>query len=195
LKQARSLLVASTKEERIRMSAGERKVESEDHTGYNWRNVLTNFAAMSGIFAGFCITFIVLILGTPAPGNGSFTELAAACGQLAVLALGISAALFISAAEFFLRAKEFDKYDIPAGYRAIQAFQYSPTDEAWRKFEEESDDKCREYNAKGTSLYNAAVIMIWIGVLFAIFPYNLWVAFVVAGLGIILEIWQTYGRK
>ena len=176
------------------MSADERKSDGELYTGYNWRNVLTDFATISGILAGFSITFIVLVLGARAPYSYNSTELEAACGQLTVFSLGISAALFISAAQFFLLAKEFDIYGIPARYIDVLKREYGQTAEDWERFEKDSNDKCHWYNSRGTSLYNAAVFMIWIGVLFATFPYNLWVAFVVAGLGIILEAWQTHSK-
>jgi hypothetical protein len=164
-------------------------------TGYNWRNVLTNFAAVSGILAGFSITFIVLILGGNMRDGDVLPQYKVTWGQVAVLSLGISAALFISAAQFFLLAKEFDKYDIPPCYKKSLEEQHDEIYETWKRFEAESDDRCHQYESSGKNLYNIAVFLIWIGVGSAIWPYNWLIALGVAVVGIVLEFWQTYGQK
>lgn len=180
------------------MNVNERKSVSEHNSGRNWRNALTNFAAVSGILAGFSITFIVLILGGRVPDSlifPQYAELKVTYGHVAVLSLGISAALFISAAQFFLLSREFDIYDIPESYREVLRHRHDETKEDWEEFEKESDSKCHQYESSGRNLYNIAVFGVWIGVGFAILPYNCLIALVVAGSGIILEIWQTYGQK
>lgn len=86
--------------------------------GYNWRNTLTDFAAIAGILSGFCITFVVLIL-SGAVADAEIYASGVTFGRVAVLLFGISTGLFICAAELFLHAKEFDIFSIPEPYREI----------------------------------------------------------------------------
>ena len=83
-------------------------------TGYNWRNTLTEYAAKSGLLAGFSVVAITLILG------GSLAEFSIFFGvtfsHISICFFGISTSLFITSAELFLRAKSFDHYEIPKRY-------------------------------------------------------------------------------
>jgi len=68
--------------------------------GYNWRKTLIHFASISGILAGFCVTFIAFILGGPVADIEICTS-GVSFGQVAVLLFGISTGLFIYASELF----------------------------------------------------------------------------------------------
>jgi len=156
-------------------------------TGYNWRNTLTHFAAISGVLAGFCVTFIALILGVPVANVNIYTL---TFGQIAVLLFGISASLFICAAELFLHAKEFDVYDIPQEYQKLLKDEVIGQGKKWTEFVKESIEHCRREETFGRWLYNYAVIIIFIGLFFTICPYNPVIAIAVAGLGIVLQLLQ-----
>jgi len=158
-------------------------------TGYNWRSTLTHFAAISGVLAGFCVTFIALILGVPVADIEICTS-GVTFGQVAVLLFGISTGLFICAAELFLHAKEFDVFSIPKSYRKLLKEDCEMKKEDWAEFEDEQTEQCRHNERLGRRCYNSAIFIIFGGLLFAIAPYNLPIAILVSGLGILLESWQ-----
>jgi hypothetical protein len=157
--------------------------------GYNWRNTLTHFASISGALAGFCVTFIALILGGKVADieicNSQLTF-----GQIAVLLFGISTGLFICATELFLLAKEFDVFSIPDPYRKLLKDDCKQKSEDWADFEDKQTKRCRGNEKLGRRCYNFAIFTIFVGLFFAIVPYNLGIASSVSGLGILLESWQ-----
>lgn len=158
-------------------------------TGYNWRNTLTHFAAISGVLAGFCVAFIALTLGGQVADIEIWTS-GATFGQISVLLFGISAGLFVCAAELFLNAKEFDVFDIPTPYRELLKDDCEQKKKDWVEFEDEQTAKCLRSESLGRKCYNSAIFIIFGGLFFAIAPYNIVIAVVVAGLGILLELWQ-----
>jgi len=158
-------------------------------TGYNWRNTLKDFAAISGVLAGFCVTFIALILGGQVADIHICTS-GLTFGQIAVLFFGISASLFICSSELFLLAKEDDVYEIPHEYRKLLKDDFKSRSEDWAEFEDESTKHCRHNETLGRLCYNSAIFIIFVGLLFVIIPYNLVIAIVVSGLGILLQLWQ-----
>jgi len=103
---------------------------------------------------------------------------------------GISAGIFITAAELFLHAKEFDVFDIPKPYRELLKEDCEQKQKDWAEFEDEHTEKCRRSERIGRKCYNSAIFIIFIGLFFAIAPYNLLIAVVVSSLGILLELWQ-----
>jgi len=157
--------------------------------GYNWRNTLTDFAATSGILAGFCITFIALILGGPV-ADTEIGRSGVTFGRVAVLLFGISTGLFICAAELFLYAKEFDIFSVPEAYRKLLKEDCELKKKDWAKFEDEQTEKCRRNEKLGRRCYNSAIFAMFGGLFFAIAPYDLPIAIIVSGLGIMLESWQ-----
>ena len=157
--------------------------------GYNWRNTLTNFASLSGVLAGFCVTFIALILGGPVADIQICTS-GLTFGQVAVLLFGISTGLFICATELFLLAKEFDVFSIPDPYRELLKGDCERKHEDWGEFEDKQTKQCRHNERIGRRCYNSAIFTIFIGLLFAIAPYNLVIAIIVSSLGMLLESWQ-----
>jgi uncharacterized membrane protein len=159
--------------------------------GYNWRNTLTDFAHISGILAGFCITFVVLILG----GTVADTEICTSgvtFGRVATLLFGMSTGLFICAAELFLYAKEFDVFSISESYRKLLREDCELKKKDWAEFENEQTEKCRRNEKLGRVCYNVAIFVMFGGLFFAITPYDLLIAVIVFVLGIMLESWQIF---
>jgi len=170
---------------------GNGKEHDGEKGGCNWRETLTNFAAISGTLAGFSVTFIALILG----GRIADTIIQVPVftfGQVAILLFGISAGLFICASEFFLHAKEFDVYKIPDRYWTLFKDNYENDDKKIAEFEDKQTILCRRNEARGRRCYNIAIFMVFIGLFFAIAPYNLVIAIIVAGFGMAIETWQVY---
>lgn len=163
-------------------------------TGYNWRNTLSDYAGISGVLAGFCVTFIALILTLPVANTKivGFDSLhfSITFGQTGVLFFGLSTALFISAAEYFLNAKNYDVYTIPDLYTDNLKKDCKKNGITWDKFVDEQIDSCRSNETLGKIYYNIALIIIFIGLFFVIFPYNLVVAIIVSGFGLAIEGWQ-----
>lgn len=158
-------------------------------TGYNWRNTLTHFASISGVLAGFCVTFIALILGGKVADIKIFTS-GITFGQVATLFFGISTGLFICAAELFLYAKEFDVFGIPEPYRKLLKDDCKLEKKEWAEFEDEQTERCRQNERLGRRCYNSAIFIVFGGLFFAIAPYNLLIAFLVSIIGIALELFQ-----
>jgi hypothetical protein len=158
-------------------------------TGYNWRNTLTNFASISGVLAGFCVAFIGIVLGWEVANAPIYREIT--FGHVAVLLFGISTGLFICSAELFLHAKEYDVFSIPEPYRKLLKEDKEQRKEDWAEFEDEQTKQCRRSERLGRYCYNIAIFLIFIGLLFVIAPYNIAIAIIVSGLGILLEIWQV----
>lgn len=158
-------------------------------TGYNWRNTLTQFARISGVLAGFCVTFIALILS----GKVADIEICTSgvtFGQVAILLFGISTGLFICSAELFLSAKEFDVFGIPEPYRKLLKDDCESKKKGWAEFEDEQTEQCRHYERLGRRCYNSAIFVIFGALFFVIAPYNPLIALTVSGFGILLELWQ-----
>ena len=158
--------------------------------GYNWRQTLAHFAAISGALAGFCVTFIALILGGPVADIEICTT-GVTFGQTAVLLFGIATALFICSAELFLLSKSFDTFDLSNQYQQfLKENIVGKTKEEWERFEDEQKERCRHNEKLARNCYNFAVFIIFGGLFLAIAPYNIIIAVIVAGLGILLEAWQ-----
>jgi hypothetical protein len=154
--------------------------------GYNWRSTLTDFAAISGTLAGFSIAFIGLVLGWSIADVQIYQS--ATFGNVATLFFGLNTSLFIVASEFFLHAKNFDVFDLTAEYR--DWLTKGLPNENWDKIWVESTKKARINEGYGRWCYNIAIFLMFIGLFFAIFPYNYVVAIVVSTIGLFFEIWQ-----
>lgn len=162
-------------------------------TGYNWRNTLNDFAAISSVLAGFSITFIALILG----GSLAETELIIiriTFGELSILFFGISAGLFICSAEFFLKAKTFDIFSIPKLYYKLLISSFEKQNTKEREFLKEQTSHCRRYEKYARMCYNCSIFILFGGVFFVIAPYNLFIAIIVSCLGISLQLLQLIFR-
>jgi len=116
-------------------------------------------------------------------------------GQVAVLLFGISTGFFICAAELFLLAKEFDVFSIPEPYRGLLKENCEQRRVDWTEFEKEQTEKCRNNEKLGRNFYNSAIFIMFGGLFFVIAPYNVLVAMLVSGLGVLLELWQREKAK
>jgi hypothetical protein len=162
-------------------------------SGYNWRDVLGDYAAISGILAGFTLTFVVFILGWSIASQSFVCNIS--WGQIGVLLNGVSAALFIVASEFLLKSKEHNVWALPDKYEDHLANGFKGNGQDWEKIKSENLDKCLQYEGRGRSCYNLGIFLIFCALFFVIGPYNLAIASVVSGLGIGLELYQVKLEK
>jgi hypothetical protein len=81
---------------------------------YNKRskNATATRTRTRGVLAGFCVTFVALILGGKI-ADSRIEPTVVTYGQVAVLLFGLSTSLFICASEFFMLANDFDVFSIP----------------------------------------------------------------------------------
>jgi hypothetical protein len=154
--------------------------------GYNWRSTLTEFASISGTLAGFCIAFVGVILGWSIADVQICQNIT--FGNVATLFFGLSTSLFIVASEFFLHAKSFDVFDLTVEYR--DWLTGGLPNENWGEIWIESTKKARLNESYARWCYNFAIFLMFIGLFFAIFPYNYAIAIVVSCIGLFFEIWQ-----
>jgi hypothetical protein len=103
-----------------------------------------------------------------------------------VFVTGIASVFYIAAADLFLTAKNFDLWSMPASYLDHLKEGGLDTD----KLKEDANNSCRTYEKHGRWCYNSGLILVFIGIGFVIGPFNLWIATVVSGLGIIMQMWQ-----
>jgi hypothetical protein len=177
----------SEKTERRKMRRSKNK---DDPKPYNWSDVLIRFAQISGTFAGFCITFIVLAIGGKV-SNVEMFSLGANYGQISVSLFGISAALFIFSSQRFLRAQEYNLWSLSSEYqKSIKKHRGPFTADQWEELLLKSEDKCWQCEEEGRHTYNGAVLIMIGGLFFAIASYDLVVAFIVAIAGYSLEALQ-----
>jgi hypothetical protein len=116
-------------------------------------------------------------------------------GQIGVLFFGVAASLLIEASQYFLHAKEYDVFSIPQRYTELLKDDCSMRKKDWNDFEDEQTSLCKTKEVFGRRLYNYAIFAMFFGLFFTIFPYNIPIAFIVSGLGIVFEIEQMYHQK
>src|SRR2546426_152906 len=133
---------------------------------YNWRETLPQYASISGVLAGFSITFIIFLLRE----DQSSQQIAygVSWGILSALFMGISAVFFIQASQFFLTAKDHDIYGMPPEKSALMG-------ESTKK---EEMAKSMRNQALGGNLFNCGRITLFLGVTFALLPFSQAVALV-----------------
>ena len=161
--------------------------------GYNWRNTLSDFASIAGIFSGFCVALIGIVLGWSVADTPIFGVVT--WGNVSVLLIGISAALFITASQLFLTAKDSNVWDLPKEYNQSLRKNFKSQGEDWEKIRERNLKYCSRFEHYGRKFYNFALFFTFLGLWFIIGPYNLLIATIVSGLGIGLEIWQGFYFK
>ncbi len=64
----------------------------------------------------------------------------------------------------------------------------------WTSFEDDQTKLCKRKEEIGRKLYNYALIAMFLGLLFAIIPYNLLIAVVASGLGLAFEASQVFRK-
>jgi len=158
--------------------------------GYNWRNTLSDFASVSGILAGFCVTFIGIILGWDLANVKIYKDIT--FGNISVSFFGVSAVLFISASELLLHSKTFDIFGCPKDYR--EWLEKGMPEIDWEEMYKENNEKMQTYYNLGKLCYNCAIFMLYAGLFLAITPYNVYVALSVFFLGVILQFLQ-FGKE
>lgn len=173
---------------------GRRRVKKERNKDelerYNWIDVLIRFAQISATFAGFCITFIVLVLGGKL-ADIEIGSIGVTYGQISVLLFGTSAALFIFSSQRFLQAQEHNLWRLPPEYaNAIKKDRGPFTNNQWEKLLLKSDERCRLYEEEGRHAYNGAMIVMLSGLFSAIASYHMTIAILVFIIGITLEALQ-----
>lgn len=152
--------------------------------GYNWRSTLSDFAAISGVLAGFCFALIVFVLGwSVADAKLVYT---ATYGNVGVMLTGISASLFVASSELLLSAKHFDVWSLPAAFE--RNLQDSLRD--WTAKKEEDDKRCKLYERRGRICYNIGTFLLFAAIFFIICPYNIAIAAISTGLGLSFEVYQ-----
>ena len=159
------------------------------YIGYNWRNTLSDFASIAGILAGFCVAFIGIILSRSVADTQIY-NISLTYGEVAIFFMGVSAALFITASQLFLRAKESDMWNLPEKYEQYLKKGFKKEGKSWKKIREENLDNMLKMRKNGRRFYNPAIIVMFLGLGFLIASYNHVIAIIVAGLGILLEVWQ-----
>src|SRR5467141_2207541 len=150
---------------------------------YNWRETTPLYASISGVLAGFSITFIIFLLRE----DQSSQQLAygVSWGILSALFMGVSAVFFIQASQFFLTAKDHDIYGMPQG-------KFDSLGEPIRKKE---IAKSLGNQALGGNLFNCGRITLFLGVAFALWPFSQVVAFIVGAGGVGFEVYQIIGYR
>jgi hypothetical protein len=168
-----------------------KKRDKDELEPYNWIDVLIRFAQISATFAGFCITFIVLVLGGRLADIEIFPN-GVTYGQISVLLFGMSAALFIFSSQRFLQAQEHNLWSLSTKYQKAIRKDHGPfSTDQWEELLRKSDGKSRQYNEEGSLAYNVAILVMIGGLFCAIASYNLVVALVVAIAGYALEVLQV----
>ncbi len=146
---------------------------------YNWRETTPLYASISGVLAGFSITFIVFLLRE----DQSTQQIAYGISwvSLSALMMGATAVLFIQASQYFLTAKDHDVYGMPEDKRG--------------NLNEEAKGVELAKNLRnvrfGGLLYNVGRVTLFLGVGFALFPFFPIVAVLVGAGGIGFEVYQV----
>ena len=112
------------------------------------------------MLAGFCVTFVALILGGRV-ADVDISVLGATFGQIAALCFGVSCGVLVSSAEFFLNSKDFDIFGVPESYRSLLKEDCESKGKNWSDFEDEQTAGCRNNEAKGRHLYNVGIFGIF----------------------------------
>lgn len=169
-----------------------RKENKDEIESYNWIDVLIRFAQISGTFAGFCITFIVLVIGGKL-ADTDICSIGVTYGQISVMLFGTSAALFIFSSQRFLRAQEHNLWKLPTEYKKLIKKKHGPfTGDQWEELLLKSDEKCRLYEKEGRYAYNGAMLVMITGLFWAIVSYNMIIAILVFVIGVALEALQKF---
>lgn len=158
--------------------------------GYAWRSTLADFASLSGVFAGFAIAFIALLLGldvarAPIPYVSGLSW-----ASLGIVFIGPSVGLFVGASQFFLQAKACDMRSIPMEFSSYLTRELSKEAIAFEAAAVKNDASIRSYEARGRYCYNAAVLLVLIGLGLIIMPYSWPLAIFVLVVCMLLEAYE-----
>ena len=163
------------------------RVKTSVNRHYNWRNTLRDFARISGFLAGFCVTFIGIIVGGSVASKVLFDKIT--YGNVSILFLGFSTVLFISAYELFLHSKNYDFFEWSKDYR--DWLVKGIPEKNWEEIVAESNKKIKVLYRYGALCYNVSIFMLYLGLFFVLAAYNIFIAFSVIALGIALQVLQN----
>ncbi len=176
----------------------------KENGSHNWIKALPTFAQIAGILAGFCITFVALIIQNKSSGI-DLCAITISSNGVAALLLGTSAVLFIFAMQQFMRAYECNLWDLPSAY--VDYIKKIPDDndgnakDASKQSENNFEKKATEsytYSFKeesvGRQAYNFALIFMFLGLGMAIISFSIIIGSFIAILGIITEAWQYFKK-
>jgi hypothetical protein len=175
-----------------------KEVNALKRRGDNWYESLVEYAKISGVFAGFCLTFIAILL------QGRINEIIVVPGiklnDITITILGLSVILFIFASQRFLRANECIIWYLPEKYVEFmnRVCNDSTGDKQSFDFFELAQDcetDAREYEKQGRYAYNISLALMTLGLAFVIFVYNPAVGIIIGVAGISLEIFQAVEKK
>jgi hypothetical protein len=167
-----------------------KKRDKDELEPYNWIDVLIRFAQISATFAGFCITFIVLVLGAKLADIGIYPN-GVTYGQISVLLFGISASLFIFSSQRFLHAQEYNLWKLPTDYKkSIEKDRGPLTNDQWEDLLLKSEGRCRLYEKEGRYAYDGASFMMIFGLFWAVASYKLTIAILLFVMGVASEALQ-----
>ena len=161
---------------------------------YNWINTLEDFASLCGVFAGFSFAFLVLLVESSQKTPEFFASLIGiniSAQDVATFLFSISAVIFIFAAEYFLRAKEFMLYSLPSSFLEI----LEETIDIVEDYLEKSYEKSRENEIKGRYLYNLAILVWFAGIIFLLEPYNVIVGLIIGVPSFLFQLYQVIKFK
>jgi hypothetical protein len=148
----------------------------------SWMDTLGDFVLISGGLVGFTLAFVTFILGWSVAKEPFPFYPAITWGHVGVLLNGVSAVVFIAAAEFLTTAKQYNIWSLPAEYQ-----KQLPN---WKDIQEEAPRNMLRYEERGRFCYNLALFLMFFAFLFVIWPYNWVIAVIVFALGVGLEVFQ-----
>jgi hypothetical protein len=156
-------------------------------TGYNIINTFTDRIAAAGVLAGFSIAVVALIVAvtgsTPTIADGLHLK------DLSSALIGLAAVLFIASMEFFLNAKENNFWDLTTGYKdaVVKAFgNDKPPDQS-----SAMNEALKASERYGRYAYNLAILLLFIGMFFVLYPVSWLGAVVILVSGLFLELVQA----
>lgn len=167
--------------------------KNEKMEPYNWVAASIRYAQIAATFAGFSITFIVLILG----GNLNDFNISPSLSlnQIAILLFGISSGFFIFSSQRFLLTQQYDLWMLSEDYKnSIKEKEEIKTALQWKDFLIKNDNYCRKYEKQGRYAYNTAIIIMIFGLFAVIWSYNFIIAAFILGISLLLEIYQIRGK-
>lgn len=156
-------------------------------TGYNVINTFTDRCAAAGVLAGFSIAVAAIIVAV----TGSTPSIAADLHfkDLSSALIGLAGVLFIASMEFFLRAKENNAWDLAQKYQ--HAIWTELGSQEFRRRFDQMGQALVASERYGRNAYNLAIVLLFVGMFFVLYPVSPPAAFVVSGGGLLLQLIQV----
>ena len=162
--------------------------------GYNWRDTLGDYAQVSGVLAGFCFALIVFVLGWKLDDTPLYKTIT--YGKLSIILIGISFGLELAATQLFLDAKNHNIWNVPAEYKGYLMTRNKIDEKGWSDGRNLIDEYCKKSETLGRNCYNAAILLLLVGLAFVVAPYSPKVSLIILIVGGTLEGFQFfYARR